>query len=132
METSNISRRGLLGMLAAGIGAAIVAPGIIMPIKPKLVAPQLPALIIPDEVRRRYVLRGALINTNEIAQISRWIKPADLNDAMIGFKPGTVVVMEEGIVPSALADIMPTPKLGLDQYYESGRLANWDEWGKWS
>ena len=30
----NLSRRGLLGMLAAGVGAAIVRPGVLMPIKP--------------------------------------------------------------------------------------------------
>jgi hypothetical protein len=34
--TINLSRRGLLGMLAAGVGAAIVSPGLIMPIKPAL------------------------------------------------------------------------------------------------
>jgi len=33
----SVTRRGLIGMLSAGIGAAIVRPGILMPIKPKLV-----------------------------------------------------------------------------------------------
>ncbi len=33
----NVSRRGLLGMFAAGAAAAIVTPGVLMPIKPRLV-----------------------------------------------------------------------------------------------
>ncbi len=32
-----VSRRGLLGMLAVGVGAAIVRPGVLMPVKPALV-----------------------------------------------------------------------------------------------
>lgn len=36
--TINLSRRGLIGMFAAGVGAAIIrTPGLIMPVKPKLV-----------------------------------------------------------------------------------------------
>lgn len=33
----SLSRRGLLGMLAAGVGAAIVRPGLLMPVKPALI-----------------------------------------------------------------------------------------------
>lgn len=32
----NVSRRGLIGMFAAGVGAAIVRPGLLMPVKPAL------------------------------------------------------------------------------------------------
>lgn len=34
-----LSRRGMLGILGAGVGAAIIRPGILMPIKPSLVLP---------------------------------------------------------------------------------------------
>jgi len=37
MSKINLSRRGLLGMFAAGAAAAIINPGVLMPVKPKLV-----------------------------------------------------------------------------------------------
>lgn len=37
--TVQINRRGILGMVAAGVGAAIVRSGLLMPIKPRLVQP---------------------------------------------------------------------------------------------
>lgn len=56
----NVSRRGLIGMLAAGVGAAIVRPGIIMPIKPQIstrVNPDLAQLVIEYHDR---VLKGMM------------------------------------------------------------------------
>ncbi len=58
-----ISRRGMLGIIGAGIGAAIVRPGLIMPIKPGLIlAPVglfITAQMIANEFARELYLAGA-------------------------------------------------------------------------
>ena len=51
----NISRRGIFGMLAAGVGAAIIStPGILMSIKPSLYRYEYDPVIM-DMINREYV-----------------------------------------------------------------------------
>lgn len=45
-----VSRRGILGMLSAGAAAAIVRPGLIMPIKPQLVVSPVGLYITADMI----------------------------------------------------------------------------------
>lgn len=52
------SRRGLLGMLAAGVGAAIVRPGLLMPIKPRLAIPSTFTKICTGSLDGRTVIQS--------------------------------------------------------------------------
>jgi hypothetical protein len=134
--TVNISRRGLLGMFAAGVGAAIVAPSILMPIKPSLVIPEAPKLIIPDGIRRRYVIGGKLLREykdlktgivtrypGEYVESARYLAGEDaLKAALSVYYPGTAKVIER-------ADALPAPDL-LDHVRKSKTFDRVTEYGE--